>query len=261
MTEAKNAIVKVESYPLITTDGEELMARIRKNTGSDTISPFDLVRVTVPTAGGTTWMLNIGGEEIPTKQIHGVILAHQRVRVRYEKEFSEGTGSPPICSNANVADPTSLGIGEPGGNCQLCAFAQFNTARGGDGRGQACSERWQILIVTQYSPLPLFMSVPPASLKNVRNYMLGLAQGGNDYPDVETILTLQPDKSGDNIAYSKIVMKRGEVLKAEIKEKFAPHVKSWKDGMATARPQLPEPEEDSEHAYGTGTENPTEKEG
>jgi len=243
MTEAKKEIVKVQDYPLITADGEALAARLRRNTGSEVISPFDLVRIRVPTGGSMTWLLNVGGEEIAAKEIRGVILSHQRVRVYYEKEFSEGTGDPPICSNPNVADPRSLGVGIPGGICQTCPYAQFGTDRNGEGKGQACSERWLMLIATEYSPLPLFLSAPPGSLKNVRNYMLNLAQGGFDYPDVETIISLQPDKSGDNIAYSKVLMKRGEKLSDKVKEKFKPHVASWESEMASARARLPEPEE------------------
>lgn len=59
------------------------------------------------------------------------------------RDMNEGGGI--LCRS----DDMKVGVGEPGGECAKCPLAQFGSARGGEGKGTACSEfyNYAVLIV------------------------------------------------------------------------------------------------------------------
>lgn len=68
-----------------------------------------------------------------------------------------------------------IGIGEPGGTCIKCAFSQFGSARGGEGKGTACNQffNYAALLVTNGAVTPeglLVFSLKSSGLKVAKDW-------------------------------------------------------------------------------------------
>jgi len=182
---------------------------IQENIG-DTISPSDLDRIKVPSGGMTMW-------EVPTleghenvKEIEGIIVYWKDVRAFWAKEY-DGESVPPDC----FADDNKNGTGDPGGSCAECPHAQYGTAKGGEGAGQACKLMRLLFMVGKEDMLPFVVGVPPTSIKPMKQYFLRLATKKTAYHGVVTKLALAKDKNAKGVEYSKIVPAVGEILPPE----------------------------------------------
>jgi len=194
---------------------------IKANAGPGGITPADLQRVKIPSAGGRAWDL---GEDEVAQEFEGVILHHRDIRA-FWKDKAVGEHRPPDCYSpdaevglcTDAALSAKLGIG---GDCSKCPMSQWGTAmdeKGNATKGQACALRKMMLILRPGSYLPVVLSVPPSSLKSVRQYMLRLANKGTIYNGVTTVFALSSDKSANGITYSQVTPKRGrELTPAEV---------------------------------------------
>lgn len=185
------------NYPALVGDGTTVMATIEANLGGRSLTAADLMRIKVPTGGGTTW--DLGDDEDPTKNLQAVVIHSRNIRACWESDFTGGN-NPPDCSSDNGKN----GYGSPGGECQKCDYAQF----GSKGRGQKCKQMQQLFLLLPGFFLPVILNVPPTSLKNYSNYAIKLGSKGFPISGVVTELTLEKDKSGDNIEYSKVRFKK-----------------------------------------------------
>lgn len=201
------------STALAIPDADSIREIIEANVGAGGISEFDLDRVRVPSGGGTTW-------EIPTidgpqdaKSIDGVIVAWKDSRSYWAHQY-DGSKSPPDCSSPDGKQ----GIGNPGGDCSICPFAQFGTATDATGKataGQACKLARVMFVMQPGRTLPLVVTAPPSSLKPVRSYFLRLASQGVPFYGVQTRLALVKAQSGGGITYSQIEATPGGRLDPE----------------------------------------------
>lgn len=187
------AVVETGGMIALNHSTEEVQAIIQADFGTEEISPFDLHRVGIPTGGGTNWIVpSILGER-NEPELRGVVIHHKLVRAYWPGEFQGA--EPPACSSPDA----TVGYGDPGGDCKTCPYSVF----GSDGkRGQACklSEQWFLL--TEGALLPLVVNLPPGSLKQAKQYRIGLAGAMLRMDEVVTTLKLDKTKNADGISYS-----------------------------------------------------------
>jgi hypothetical protein len=195
------ALATIGHYAVIKADPKRLTEIIRQNTGPRGINRFDLDKISIPTGGGTRWLVpTLKGDE-SVEQLDCIIIFYQDGRVYWDQSFDEtGGGSPPDCTSVNLQQ----GMGKPGGLCHQCPLAQFGSAtRGGKAaRGQACREIRVLFCLLADRLLPIVVTLPPTSVSAARKYMLRLASNEVPYWGAVTRLTLSKEKSADGIPYS-----------------------------------------------------------
>jgi len=193
----------------------EIISEIFGKSGPDR---FDLENVKVPSGQGPAmWAVpTLEGEDEAVKTIDGVIIFSQDIRVRYEKSFDDsGGGDLPDCSSVDGV----TGVGNPGGDCSTCPFAQWGSAkRKADGtprKGQACQAKRLLWMVRPEQMLPTVVVVPASSLKVIRSYQIKLAGRGLRSWQVATSLGLEKAQSGDGVVYYCIAPKMLGKLSAD----------------------------------------------
>ena len=124
----------------------------------------------MPLGGGTAWQVpGINGIE-SVSELDGIILAYHDKRALWRDSPEEGApGAPPDCAS----DDAITGVGDPGGLCCDCPFAQYASAA--TGRGQACRLTRELIFVRQEDRIPFIVSVGPSSLKNCRKFLTRLS--------------------------------------------------------------------------------------
>ena len=189
------------NYPVLTMKNEDLMLAIRENLGAAGLTPQEMDRVRVPSGGGRTWSVPslTGDEEV--QDLTGIIVAYRDVKTFWAESFEQtGGNTPPDCFSNDLV----LGIGDPGGPCKGCPNNQFGSAREGQGAGKACRDLRLLFLLREKSFLPLVVTVPPGSLKPVKQYFVRLAGEALPYYTVVTSLKLEAAKSGGGITFSQI---------------------------------------------------------
>lgn len=195
----RGEMVDVSNYSLL-SDPLSLEAMIY-NLQGEQLSEFDLDRIKVPAGGATVFQVP-GDDGIDTnvEHIEGIIL-HIGIRRGYWSN-PDPNGTPPDCYSTDGIH----GLGNPGVTCAQCPFNAFGSAIKADGkpgRGKRCREMRTLLMVRSGDRLPIVVTAPPASLKNVKQYLLkGLPVFM--YQAI-TRLTLKQEKNNDGIKYSQLV--------------------------------------------------------
>lgn len=183
------------------------------------VGVFDLTRVRVPAGGATTWGVpGLAGDE-PLPAIECVVAVVQaRQRAWWRQTMEEGGGSqPPSCVSTDgltgIGDNTLEGAGKAGDahDCATCAWGQFGSSRKG-GRGKDCKEFARLFVFRRESHMPTVVTVPPTSLKPMREYLMRLAERRLAPCSVVTRLKLDREKADGGITYSKIRFEFGGVL-------------------------------------------------
>lgn len=195
------AVVDSNSYSVL-VPGSKASSILRMNLGGEDMSVSDLDRVKVPSGGATFWTVVDAAGERPQAAIEG-ILVHTARRRAYWKDQNP-SGSPPDCGSSDCI----TGYGNPGGECAKCPLNVFGSAvrqDGTQGRGKRCKEVGLLFLLQQGGALPTVISVPPASLKQLRTYKVRLAGMELPFYSVITRLTLSRVKSGDGIDFAQIV--------------------------------------------------------
>lgn len=174
---------------------------MQANLGDGGMSEFDLERIKIPSGGGTSWTVNTLEGESMAKELEGVILHWREPRVYYSRGIEEGGGGgqPPDC----YSNDGKIGIGNPGGACDKCPLSQWGSDPKG-GKGQACKQRRLLFFLRPENLLPDALSVPPTSIKPIKQYFLRLASQAVPFYGVKTRLTLKKEKSDRGIDYARI---------------------------------------------------------
>jgi hypothetical protein len=184
---------------------QEVMAAFAVNCASGSITEFDLPRIKV--ASGTALWLIPGLEGDTTQQaIEGVVVAARDTRVYYKSK--DAGNVPPDCSSIDGKQ----GKGDPGGSCAECAFAEWDS---GDNGAQACKQVKQLFMLRGTSMLPEVVSLPPTSLKAVRQFFLKLATQGIQYHHCILRVELEKAQNPQGKVYGKAVMKFVRKLSSE----------------------------------------------
>jgi len=209
-----------QEYAIMNMNPETLSSIIAENLGNEDITQFDLRKAKVE---GKTWIIPGIDQAIETKELVGIIVVKQTARSYWEKGIEEGSDmTPPDCAS----EDGEIGVGNPGGACYKCPLSQWGSDQKG-GKGQACTKRTILYMLQEDDILPLVVSVPPSSLKNFKNYFLGLTSKNIPFFGVKTKLMIDEAKNGNGIKYSIIIPSMVEVLEPEVKTR----VKSYSDSI------------------------------
>lgn len=184
------------------SDGKSLTELLNANFGpSGGVQPGDLDRVKVPGAGGTTWTVQTLEGEAQKEEIEGIIIAHSDPRAYYLTSFDESGGEdPPACKSSDGLMGTTLeGTERP---CRGCKFDKWGSGKGGTGK--ACKQRKALLVLEPGALLPLVISAPTGSLKDISSYMTRLTKASLTHSMVVTRLKLEATKNAKNIKYSQV---------------------------------------------------------
>lgn len=201
---ASTKLVKAGNFGILNSKtAEEMQGILAENFEGVKITPNDLEIIKFPTGGQLAWAIEIEGETSFEKMFAAIILSVRTIRVYWEKGIDEREGevTPPDCFSTDGEE----GNGDPGGLCHKCPKAQFGSGR--KGRGQACKEMREIIILRPDSMLPSIVRVPPTSLKEVSKYMRQLGQSHRRRSAVITEFGLQHAKNVEGIEYSTLTLK------------------------------------------------------
>jgi hypothetical protein len=206
---AKDSLAQVEDFKALAPQTEGFTIKeVMKVNFPRGISQNNLQRVKVPSGGAVSWEINTIEGEQSVKEIVGIIVATREVRAYYDKPY-DGSNEPPACYSPDGVN----GHGEPGGPCANCPLSKWGSDE--NQRGQACQLRRMMLILPEDNILPLVISAPPGSLKNVEDYFGGLSGQMLPHFAVVTSLKLEKDKNPAGIAYSRIAPSYVRKLRAD----------------------------------------------
>ena len=195
------------AYVALTHTPQEVQDILRANLGGQELSPFDLPKVKIPGAGGTTWEIPSLEGDKPSMTLEGIVIYFKLIRSYWPGEFKGS--EPPQCASSD----NRVGVGDPGGVCEECPFAQFGSDK--TGRGQACKQSEQWFVLPQNALLPLVLTLPPKSLGPARKYRLNLTNAMLQLNQVVTSLTLAKDTNPDGQEYAYAVPALGHRLEPD----------------------------------------------
>lgn len=215
---ASRAVAKVNDgakYLALSGDNGALQEALTENVGEDQLSEFDIDRVRMPTGGGTTWEVPTLEGVTSTQEIEGIIIAWFNRRAYWAGKYSGGN-EPPQCSSLDGV----TGVGDPGGDCAQCPFAQFGSSQNPESpNAQACKQVRQLFVLTPEAMLPTVITLPATSLKPIRSYMFRLTSASIPHTGIITKFSLEKDKSATGYDYAKVVLTAGERLSVEARDK------------------------------------------
>jgi hypothetical protein len=218
----ENTDAAISLFVLFKTPITQIRESVQANLG-EAIDVVDFQRITVPAGGGPAWIIPTLDGEVMESELTGIIASWRDTRARWSVPMSESNGSnPPNCSSVDAR----TGIGEPGGDCRTCRFAQFGS--GANGEGQACKLTRQLFFLRQGNVLPEIINLPPSSLKAVRQYFMSLAARGLPCYSVITKIGLEKAQNSRGILYSKANFKAGPLLSSDQTERVKAYAEMLK---------------------------------
>lgn len=224
-------------FPAFVPDDEDL-AEILEETYEDGAPVVrDLPRVKFPSSGGTSWEINVGGEEKTLKALTGipVFIAPQRMFWT----DPDPKGNPPECMSADGKTPVPGGLyaadgararQNPAGDCRSCPMAQWGSDLKGRA-GQGCREQRLIFLMTEGALLPTVVTVPPSSKKIIVDFIQGLvATERLPYWAAEMTFTLAKTRAKGGEEYSElvpVVTRRLAADEVKVTKQYKDTVKAW----------------------------------
>jgi hypothetical protein len=160
-------------------------------------------RVKIPSGGGLAFEVPGDDPENPdaVKELVGVIVDHHPVNAYWADKYA-GANNPPDCSSMDG----KVGLDADGNRvpCNSCQFNQWGSAD--DGRGKACKNMRRVYILREGEMLPLLLTLPPTSLKNLSDYIaLRVVSKGMRSYGVVTKVSLKKAQNAGGINYSQAV--------------------------------------------------------
>jgi hypothetical protein len=237
------AVMGENQFAIMVSDINELKNELAETLGGEKLNVNDLTRLTVPAGGGIRWTVPTLQGDQDMKELVGIIPFTTLNRAYWPEEF-DGGGSPPAC----VSHDGLKGIGDPGGNCLTCKFAQFGSGKQGAGRGKACQESRLVFLITADEMLPIVIKAPATSLAAAKKYLTGMISRRKMLHSVYTKLSLIKKQNKDGIAYSQITFEMvGEVENPKASKAYADAIKPHLVVAAAEMAEAPRPvEEDVE---------------
>ncbi len=191
------AIIENFELPVLNEDIGQAMAE-----EMDGLS-LSFPRVKIPSGGGLAFEVPGDDPENPDaeKEIVGVIVDHHPVNAYWSGKYS-GANNPPDCSSMDG----KVGVSSDKGQrpCNSCPLNAWGTAE--DGRGKACKNMHRVYVLREGEMLPLLLTLPPTSLKNLSDYLaLRIVSRGMRSYGVVTKISLKKAQNADGINYSQAV--------------------------------------------------------
>jgi len=219
-------IVPFGDYAVMKMDPDEFTDLVRDNLSGEDLGPNDLTRVRVPAGGATVWQIDTIDGTKNVEKIEGVIVAKRNFRVFYPAAFTGGNEAPSCASQDGITgyghpEATALDPFPDGpmttSECAKCPNAEWGTGK--DGRGQACSARMALYVLRPDALLPIVLDLPPTSLRNQKQYFLGLTGSGKSFKKVLTRIGLEKTSGGDVPDYSRAVFEYGGDVPEDAQER------------------------------------------
>lgn len=206
-----NEITTKVDFNIIPMDEKQLAVMAEELDGLGQI-PFDVIKI--PSGGGLVFEVPGDDPENPDteKVIRGIIVHHHAVNAWWKEAYTGGNAAPD-CASLDGKLGVDMVTGETK-RCDTCPFNQFGSAD--NGNGKACKNGHRIYILREGEMLPLMISLPPTSLKALKDYLAKrLIMKGIRPVDVITEISLAKEKNADGISYSKCVFKKAGELSPE----------------------------------------------
>ncbi|MCI8388942.1 MAG: hypothetical protein HFE63_10835 [Clostridiales bacterium] len=206
-------------------------------------------RAKVATGGGKAFDIITGDEDSDTSlpTFSGVIVFNHNCNAYFDEDSSGN--NPPICSSMDGITGIDTEYGECF-NCKICSRNVYGTAK--NGRGKACKNMHRLYIMTEGSPVPLMLSLPPTSLKSFQNYRLSTLAAKRLKPcEVVTEFSLTPQQSQSGQKYSVVKFK----LLGKLPDGSAKIAQYFAEQMKAAASKIPEISADDYNRVGTASEN------
>lgn len=162
-------------------------------------------RAKVPAGGGKSFDIYTGDEESDTSvtSIVGVIVYSHACNAYFDEVNKENV--TPLCTSEDGITGVDAESGEFC-RCEDCPRNDYGSAL--NGAGKACKNMRRLYMMTEGSPIPLLISLPPTSLNNYKNYRLSTLAANRLKPhEAVTELTLTPTVSKTNQKYSVVKFK------------------------------------------------------
>lgn len=218
-------LVRSVEAPLALTMPEKerkaVMAAFAVNCASGSITEFDLPRIKV-NSGTALWLIPGLEGDSTAQAIEGVVVAARDTRVYYQSKDAGNT--PPDCSSVDGVN----GTGHPGGLCANCPLAKWDS---GDNGAQACKQVKQLFMLRGSSMLPEVVSLPPTSLKAVRQFFLKLATEGIQYHHCILRIELEKAQNPQGKIYGRAVLRFIRKLSPEEIQR-AEEMRAFAEGFA-----------------------------
>jgi len=197
-------------YPALAPD-EEMAELLAESLGDESLGVQDFPKIRVPSGGDTQFKVILDGEETYVKEITGVLVYHKPQRVYWTDP--EPSGKAPDCSSTDGKRPVANGLygslGEladenPTGLCANCPMAQAGSDPNPKNRGAACKEQKLLFLVQPDQMFPSVVVAPPSSLREVKQFMIGLVNSRTPWWSVEVALTLEKATNAAGISFARI---------------------------------------------------------
>lgn len=210
-----NELTRSTPAPQALTVSEQEANAVREafavNIASGSITEFDLPRIK-PVKGEALWKIpTLEGHET-AQSIEGVIVFARDTRAYYPGK--EIKNQPPDCSSLDgITGVAKAGV-NLGGPCAKCPQAQWDSAADGSG-AQGCKQSKQLFMLRGTSMFLEVVSLPPTSLKAVRQFFLKLVTQGIQYHQCIIRIDLVETKNAQQQVYGKADMKFVRRLSAD----------------------------------------------
>ena len=222
------ALAVIENFELPVLSDDMAAAMAEELDGLQLSFP----RVKIPSGGGLAFEVPGDDPENPDteKEIIGVIVDHHPVNAYWADKYA-GANNPPDCSSMDG----KVGMDQDGNRkpCNSCAMNEWGTAE--EGRGKACKNMHRVYILREGEMLPLLLTLPPTSLKNLSDY-LGLrviTKGLRSY-GVITKVSLKKAQNANGINYSQAVF----ALAGKLSPEQTKAMSEYSQGIRTITRQL-----------------------
>jgi hypothetical protein len=197
------ALAKVEEYAVVKAGATGIQELIQENLGTDSIDIYQLDQVKMPSGGSTTWIVpSIEGDK-DERVIEGVIAYWHLDKAFWRERMEEsGGGSAPDCRGVLVDQGNFKvwhGVGDPGIFCDGCPMNVFPE---GGGR-KPCKDMARLYVLRPGDVMPLVITLSPASIKPLQQYMRRLTTNGMQYWTVVTKLALNRTENKGGIKYAE----------------------------------------------------------
>lgn len=225
MAKQSTEVAVPQQFAVLQQSSERVQEVLAANLGNQQLGQFDFDRVRVPAGGGSRWTIPSLTGETEEAEITGIVVYARDQRAYWQTAFDDGGGGqPPDCSS----DDLITGIGEPGGSCHTCPYAQFGSS---NGRGQACKQIRLLFVLREHDVLPVVVVVPPTSLGPMKKYFVRLASQMKPYYGVITRLVLEKATNATGIKYSRILPNCVDILDEETTARIAEYRKGIEHAM------------------------------
>jgi hypothetical protein len=204
------ALTVQDQFTIFSRPADRVANVIKTNIGEGgRIGLGNLDQVKMPTGGATSWTVpDLNGEQI-VKELTGIILFWKPNRAFWATEYTGKSTDPDCRSNDAI-----IGVGNPGGPCNLCPFAEWGSDPKG-GRGQACKLSKQIFLIRPNMIMPTVINLPATSLTPLDKYMFRLMSNMLSYYEVITTIKVERVDNGNVPAYARAVFQYEAELSPE----------------------------------------------